>query len=147
MCFSFSGILNSKTAAPFLMGAAVGFGKCKVWADTVYVYLGSAMRSFFFRHLMIKALMPSRMGKPTPESIPVCKLSPASCDTFPTIMGPAEAPKSPPKAKNANSMVPPLGRMDEEILIEPGHMIPTEKPHSITPTKPNIGIFASPAKR
>jgi hypothetical protein len=41
VCFSFSGILNSKTAAPFLMGAEVGFGKCKefVTGEPVLLFL------------------------------------------------------------------------------------------------------------
>lgn len=102
---------------------------------------------FLFHLLMIRAHMTSRMGKPIPERMPICRLSPASCDTFPTITGPAEPPKSPAKARKANSMVPPLGRMEEDILIEPGHMIPTEKPHNITPINPKTGIFAKPANR
>ena len=44
MCFSLFGILNSKTAAPFLMGAAVGFGKCKEFVTGEPVLL---LRRFF----------------------------------------------------------------------------------------------------
>ena len=58
----------------------------------------------------------------------------------PTIDGPIVAPRSPAKAKNANMAVPPAGHLCAEILIVPGHMIPTEIPHNAQPANPMIGV-------
>lgn len=60
--------------------------------------------------------------------------------TPPTREGLTVAPKSPAKAKNANIAVPPLGHFCDEMLIVPGHIIPTETPQSAQPAKPIIGI-------
>ena len=35
--------------------------------------------------------------------------------------------------------VPPMGILLEAMLIVPGHIIPTEKPHMIQPIRPRIG--------
>ncbi len=87
------------------------------------------------------------IGKPIPARTPTWRFSPARWDTFPTMAGPVAPPRSPAKARNANIAVPPLGRILDEILIEPGHIIPTEKPQTAHPTSPSIGTFASPATR
>ena len=65
----------------------------------------------------------------------------------PTIAGLTVAPKSPDKAKNANIAVPPLGHFCAEILIVPGHIIPTEAPQSAQPASPKAGIDANDAVR
>ena len=49
-------------------------------------------------------------------------------------------PRSPAIAKSANIAVPPVGNALEEMLIVPGHMIPTENPHTIHPASPMIGF-------
>lgn len=41
-----------------------------------------------------------------------------------------EPPRSPAMASRANMAVPPMGIVPEVMLMVPGHMIPTEKPHS-----------------
>lgn len=51
--------------------------------------------------------MMRRIGKITAKRIPIFKLSLNALDTIPTIVGPAEQPKSPPSASNANIAVPP----------------------------------------
>ena len=66
---------------------------------------------------------------------------------LPTIVGLTVAPKSPAKAKNANIAVPPLGHFCDEILIVPGHIIPTETPQSAQPANPIIGIDDKDAVR
>ena len=67
------------------------------------------------------------MGNTHPTSMPDCKLSPAACVTTPTILGPIEPPKSPAMASRANIAVPPRGILRDEMLMVPGHMMPTEK--------------------
>jgi hypothetical protein len=79
--------------------------------------------------------------------MPAWMFSPNICDTSPTKAGPIEPPRSPARARNANSAVPPVGSLDEEILMEPGYMMPTEKPHIMHAIRPKIGIFASAASR
>ena len=74
-------------------------------------------------------------------------LPPKSCEILPTSAGPAAAPRSPARARKANRAVPPFGSFDEEILMEPGHMMPTEKPHSIQPARPIAGKEAKAASR
>lgn len=66
-------------------------------------------------------------------NIPFFKSSLNTPDTTPTTVGPAEHPKSPAKANNANIAVPPLGIPFEAILNVPGHSIPTDKPVMPTP--------------
>ena len=58
---------------------------------------------------------------------------------LPTIAGLTIAPKSPANAKNANMAVPPLGQLREEMLMEPGHIMPTAKPQRAQPARPRIG--------
>ena len=57
------------------------------------------------------------------------------------------APKSPARAKNANIAVPPLGHFCEDMLIDPGHIIPTAKPQSAQPASPRIGNPDSEANK
>ena len=66
---------------------------------------------------------------------------------FTTIAGLTVAPKSPANAKKANMAVPPLGHFCEEILIEPGHIIPTAKPQSAQPANPRTGVTAKDANK
>ena len=46
----------------------------------------------------------------------------------------------PAMARRENIAVPPVGKVFEEILMVPGHMIPTENPHAIQPISPMIGL-------
>lgn len=70
--------------------------------------------------------MSSTIGKQTPAKMPVFKLLPAFCEIIPIKPGPNEPPKSPDNARRANRAVPPRGIVFDEMLMEPGHMIPTE---------------------
>ena len=79
-------------------------------------------------------------GKISPTPIPTWILLPALCVTRPTIPGPILPPKSPAMASKANIAVPPIGNSLDEMLIVPGHIIPTENPHTIQPIKPSIGF-------
>ena len=85
------------------------------------------------------------IGKMLPASIPLWRLSPAIWVTFPTRLGPMEPPRSPAIASNANIAVPPLGNFFDEMLIDPGHMIPTEKPQNMHPKRLIMGLADSEA--
>ena len=65
----------------------------------------------------------------------------------PTIAELTVAPKSPAKAKNANIAVPPLGHFCAEILMVPGHIIPTEAPQNAQPASPKTGMDDKDAVR
>ena len=78
-------------------------------------------------------------GNAAAASSPVFRLPPARLEMLPTIAGLTVAPKSPAKAKSANIAVPPLGHFREEILIAPGHIMPTEMPQNAQPASPIIG--------
>ena len=78
-------------------------------------------------------------GNAVATSSPILRSPPAILETLPTIAGLTVAPKSPAKAKNANIAVPPLGHFCDEILIDPGHIIPTEIPQRAQPANPIIG--------
>ena len=86
-------------------------------------------------------------GKTQPTSIPAFKLSPEFCVTVPTMYGPMEPPRSPAIASNANIAVPPSGILPEVMLIVPGHMIPTEKPHRMQPISPMTGLADRETRR
>lgn len=45
------------------------------------------------------------------------------------------APRSPAIASRANMAVPPLGSRPEHMLMVPGHIMPTENPHTIQPIR------------
>lgn len=64
-------------------------------------------------------------------------------ETSPTNTGPKEHPTSPAKAKSANIAVPPAGKYAEVILKTPGHISPTDKPHSAHPKRESHGIGAN----
>ena len=86
-------------------------------------------------------------GKTQPASTPIFKLSFAACVTSQTMPGPTAPPRSPAIARKANIAVPPSGIFLEAILIVPGHMMPTEKPHKLHPTRFKNGSGASAASR
>jgi len=50
-------------------------------------------------------------------------------------------------ARRENIAVPPVGKVFEEILMVPGHMIPTENPHTIQPISPAAGLEDRDARR
>ena len=86
-------------------------------------------------------------GKIVAASNPDLRLPPAISERLPTIAGLTIAPKSPAKAKNANIAVPPLGHFCEDMLIDPGHIIPTAKPQREQPASPRIGNEDSEANK
>ena len=79
--------------------------------------------------------------------IPVFKLPPRVSATVPTRVGPEEQPRSPARARSANMVVPPVGMDAEAMLNVPGHIIPTEKPHTAQPMRPSAGCGANVARR
>ena len=79
-------------------------------------------------------------GNAQPDSIPFCISLPAFWVIFPTIAGPSAPPRSPAIARSANIAVPPVDILPEQMLIDPGHMIPTENPHIMQPRSPITGI-------
>ena len=98
-------------------------------------------------NLSISKLIISTTGNIVALSNPVFKLLPAISARLPTIAGLAVAPKSPAKAKNANIAVPPRGHAFVEMLIDPGHIMPTAKPQKAHPISPKTGNTAKDAKR
>ena len=80
-----------------------------------------------------------RTGKMTAAKIPLRKSSPNKSETIPTTVGPPEQPTSPPKARRANSSVPPPFKPEAERLKVPGHKMPTERPHKPQPISPRMG--------
>ena len=89
---------------------------------------------------MINKDIISTNGNTHPASIPFWRLSFAYWVIFPTRLGPKAPPKSPAIASSANIAVPPVGSRLEEILIVPGHIIPTENPQTIHPIRPTTGF-------
>jgi len=61
--------------------------------------------------------------------IPFVKSSLKIDDTLLMIVGPTVQPISPPKASNANSILPPLDILPAAKLNVPGQKIPHENPH------------------
>ena len=90
------------------------------------------LRLFFSK----KREMSNTNGKMQAASIPFFKSLSACCVIFPTSPGPNAPPRSPAIASKANMAVPPFGSLSEHILIVPGHIMPTEKPHIIQPISP-----------
>ena len=78
------------------------------------------------------------IGKMVATNNPILRLPPAISENLPTIAGLTVAPKSPAKAKKANIAVPPRGHFCDEILMVPGHIIPTANPQRAHPANPNI---------
>ena len=60
-------------------------------------------------------------------------------DTNPASVGPPEQPTSPARASMANIAVPPLRIVADALLNVPGHIMPTEKPHTAHPISPTAG--------
>lgn len=87
------------------------------------------------------------IGNTVAAKSPVFRLPPAISDKLPTMAGLTIAPVSPANARNANIAVPPLGHFWEDILIEPGHIMPTVKPQRAQPASPRIGIWDSDASK
>ena len=65
----------------------------------------------------------------------------------PTIPGPKEQPISPARASSANMPVPPAGQYSAAREKEPGHMIPTDRPHRAQPARERSGIGDRVASR
>ena len=86
-------------------------------------------------------------GKTAAARSPVLRLPPAISERLPTIAGLTIAPESPAKARNANIAVPPLGHCCEDMLMDPGHIIPTAKPQRAQPASPRIGNADSEANK
>ena len=78
------------------------------------------------------------VGKAVAKSKPTFKFPPTESAIPPTIAGLTVAPRSPARAKKANIAVPPLGHFCDEILIVPGHIIPTANPQRAQPIRPII---------
>ena len=87
------------------------------------------------------------IGNTVAVSKPILRLPPAISENLPTIAGLTAAPKSPARAKKANIAVPPLGHFCEEMLIVPGHMIPTVNPQRAHPARPKTEDADNDAKR
>ena len=87
------------------------------------------------------------MGNTVAKSKPVFRLPPTVSAIQPTMAGLTVAPKSPAKAKKANIAVPPLGHFCEEILMVPGHIIPTDNPQKAQPIRPMPEIGDRDANR
>ena len=87
------------------------------------------------------------IGKTVANSKPIFRFPPMESAIVPTIAGLTVAPKSPANARKANIAVPPFGHFCDEILIVPGHIIPTDKPQSAQPTSPIIEIGDSDANK
>ena len=100
--------------------------------------------ALFFK---ISKLITSITGKTVAASKPVFRFPPAISERLPTIAGLIIAPESPAKARNANIAVPPFGQCSEDMLIEPGHIMPTAKPQSAQPASPKIGNEDSEANK
>ena len=90
-------------------------------------------------HFIMQIAMISSIGNTIPASIPAFILSFAFCVKMPMTLGPIDAPISPPIASKANRAVPPKGIRAEEMLIDTGHIIPTENPQRTQPINPKIG--------
>ena len=78
-------------------------------------------------------------GKTVAYRSPALRFPPAISESVPTMVGLTVAPRSPARARNANIAVPPLGQVAEEMLSEPGHMMPTARPQRAQPESPSMG--------
>ena len=114
----------------------------------------SSFELLFFSYEALPNFLISRIrpkiriaGNAVAKSNPVFRSPPTASAIVPTMEGPMAAPRSPAKARKANIAVPPFGHFCAEMLIVPGHMIPTAKPQSAQPTRPRIEIGESAAKR
>ena len=101
---------------------------------------GYAVFSFLFPFSCTANPTISISGNAVAANNPTLRFPPNILEIFPTIAGLIVAPQSPARAKNANIAVPPLGHFCDEILIVPGHIIPTESPQRAQPANPIIGV-------
>ena len=117
-----------------------------VFCSTNWIYYSmfDTLLTFFFR---ISNPNTRIIGNIVATSNPVFRLPPNISEMLPTIAGLTIAPASPANARNANIAVPPLGQFLEDMLIEPGHIIPTPKPQSAQPASPRIGIAERDANK
>lgn len=126
--------LSHKTCRALCLSilSCAGFRK-RVWGFAPFH--AAEKRCRWFR---CNAVIPTTntIGKTAAIRSPFCKSLCAKPETTPTDIGPMVPPRSPAKAKKANIAVPPAGQACEEILMVPGHRIPTEKPHSAHPAIP-----------
>lgn len=67
--------------------------------------------------------------------IPILRLLSNRLETSPARVGPPLQPRSPASASIANIAVPPPRIAMEALLYVPGHIIPTEKPHTAQPIR------------
>ena len=79
------------------------------------------------------------VGKIRPIPMPARILFPVWDFEGGHVSGPMLPPRSPAMASSANMAVPPMGNFCEEMLMVPGHIIPTEKPQIMQPTSPVNG--------
>ena len=94
-----------------------------------------------------KTVRTNNIGNTMALMMPIFKLPPRASATAPTIVGPEEHPRSPARARSANIAVPPVGKDADAILNVPGHRMPTEKPQTAQPMRPNTGCGAKLAIR
>ena len=109
------------------------------------MYYGKIYTSLFRIHAT--KLIKRNTGNTTAASIPVFRLLLNILDTMPVSEGPAEHPRSPPRASSANITVPPLRSAADALLKLPGHIIPTERPHIAQPARFNTGEGTSDITR
>ena len=95
--------------------------------------------------LKIRSPMIMTIGNKVAKSNPILRLPPTASAIFPVTAGLIVAPKSPANAKKANNAVPPFGHFCVEMLIVPGHIIPTANPHNAQPASPIIEMRDSEA--
>ena len=93
------------------------------------------------------AQITSRIGKITAKSMPVFKLLLNLPEIIPTKAGPAEQPKSPPRASSANIAVPPFGIDADALLKLPGHIMPTDSPQTEQKKRLTAGEFINAIHR
>ncbi len=103
----------------------------------------AAYTAAFFALFSIHSPARSRSGKISAAKIPFRRSSPNRPDTNPTSVGPPEQPRSPASARNANIAVPPCLNTAADLLNVPGHMIPTDIPHSAQPKSATAGMGMS----
>ena len=89
----------------------------------------------------------NRIGNTIAAASPLCSEPLSFPETKPTREGPVVQPRSPARANKANMAVPPFGHAAAARLKVPGHMMPTERPHSAQPSSPRTGTGAKTASR
>lgn len=91
---------------------------------------------FLFPYLLRRKIPQRRStGKIIAARIPALRLPPAALETSPARVGPPPHPRSPARASRANIAVPPPRIVADALLNVPGHIIPTENPHTAQPIR------------